>query len=214
MNFCNKSGLLSSATQSQLYDISRRNGLQSTYYEFSGLGISANNNAGGYVQTLGSVLIIDPAIDLSLDTQYSNMSSGQYNITFNISLGNQSDTPNSPVISLICVNSGIFTTENGMSSFTTGLLTQEQVLNTKTKSSIIDKNTYEKEIIGGSLENVNSISKYMKHRYANIPQHIQDTEQDDAQSNPNDSNLSGSAISAGGMNQNQNVKKIHKYRRQ
>jgi hypothetical protein len=94
-------------------------------------------------------------------------------------------------------------------------LTQEQVLNTKTKSSIIDKNTYENEIIGGSLENINSISKYMKHRYANIPQHIQDTEQDDTPQNINDnSNLNGSALSAGGMNQNQNVKKIHKYRRQ
>jgi hypothetical protein len=37
-------------------------------------------------------------------------------------------------------------------------------------------------------------------------------EQDDAPPNINDSNLSGSALSAGGMNQNQ--KKIHKYKRQ
>ena len=34
--------------------------------------------------TIGSILAIDPAIDLSIDNQYTNMSAGQYNLQFDI----------------------------------------------------------------------------------------------------------------------------------
>jgi len=87
--FANRSGLLSSATQSQLYHMSLRNGLNMSYYEFNGQGVSRNaNGSASPVATIGSIIVIDPALDLSLDTQYSNMSSGQYNIQFSIDVKN------------------------------------------------------------------------------------------------------------------------------
>jgi pantoate kinase len=64
INFANKSGLLSSCTQSQLYDISRNNGVEQSYYEWSGSGVSATKSSGSNVATIGSVLCIDPSIDL------------------------------------------------------------------------------------------------------------------------------------------------------
>ena len=163
VNFANKSGLLSTASQVQLYDMSVKNGLQMNYYEFSGSGIS-NTDAGDPVSvpTIGSIVVIDPAIDLSIDSQYSNMSSGQYSIQFDITLTNQTKSDVTPTLYLICVNTGIFITENGASSFNTGLLTQEQVLETKMKTAVMDKKTYEDKVVGGSIENLACIHKHMK----------------------------------------------------
>eukprot|EP00981_Chlorochromonas_danica_P000247 scaffold58_cov271-Ochromonas_danica.AAC.1 len=71
MNFANTSGLLSNATPVQLYNMSVRNGLQMNYYEFSGKGISQNTKDGSpaVVPTIGSILVIDPAIDLSISDE-------------------------------------------------------------------------------------------------------------------------------------------------
>lgn len=168
INFANKSGLLSSAQPEQLYEMSVRNGLQMSYYEFSGKGIS-NDEYGNPVSvaTIGSILAIDPAIDLSIDNQYTNMSAGQYNLQFDITLLNQTANLNyTPTIYVVCVNSGLFITESGVSRFVTGLLTQEMVLETKMKTAVLDKHTYEEEIVGGSIENIGSIHKHLKLKYS------------------------------------------------
>jgi hypothetical protein len=168
INFANKSGLLSSAQPEQLYEMSVRNGLQMSYYEFSGKGIS-NDEYGNPVSvaTIGSILAIDPAIDLSIDNQYTNMSAGQYNLQFDITLLNQTANLNyTPTIYVVCVNSGLFITESGVSRFVTGLLTQEMVLETKMKTAVLNKHTYEEEIVGGSIENIGSIHKHLKLKYS------------------------------------------------
>ena len=46
INFCNKSGLLSSASQTQLYDTSIKNGLQQNFFEWSGRGVSDDGVTG------------------------------------------------------------------------------------------------------------------------------------------------------------------------
>jgi hypothetical protein len=85
--------------------MSERNGLQMNYYELSGKGISNDQEGNpGLVSTVGSILCIDPAIDLSIANQYSNMSSGQYNMQFEIELENQSqivDDKSTPIY-LLC----------------------------------------------------------------------------------------------------------------
>jgi hypothetical protein len=168
-NFANKSGLLSSASQTQLYDMSVKNGLQMNYYEFSGQGVSNNSSGTGepmIVPTIGSILCIDPALDLSIDSQYSNMSGGQYNMQFQLTISNQTPNAVTPTLYLVAVNSGLFITENGTSSFMTGLLSQEMVLETKGKDAITDSQSYETEIVGGSIENINSIHKHLKKNYS------------------------------------------------
>jgi hypothetical protein len=164
MTFANKSGLLSSATQVDLYNMSVKNGLQMNFYEFSGKGIS-NDSAGSpvVVPTTGSILVIDPAIDLSIDPEYSNMSQGQFSVTFTIDVLNQTkDDMEGPTMYMICVNSGLFQTERGQSKFNIGMLSQQQVLQTKSQVAVMDKTTYEDEIVGGSIENLGHIHKHMK----------------------------------------------------
>ncbi len=204
INFANKSGLLSSATAQQLYNMSIRNGLEMSFYEFSGEGMSSVGLGVSKVSTLGSILVIDPAIDLGLDAQYSDMSTGQYNITFEITVKNQTDEPiRNPTITMLCANSGIFMTENGSSSFVTGPLNQEMVLETKSQPAIVDKQTYENEIVGGSIENTNSIHKFMKQRFINHNQHEQKLE------NPSEGESipTGSGMAGGGMHR----RRLHRH---
>eukprot|EP00981_Chlorochromonas_danica_P014834 scaffold9048_cov186-Ochromonas_danica.AAC.1 len=117
MNFANSSGLLGSATPAQLYNMSVRNGLQMNYYEFSGKGISQNTKDGSpaVVPTIGSILVIDPAIDLSISDEVTNMSSGQFNIQFELGVQNQSNEDLSQVtVYMAYVNSGLFITDSGV----------------------------------------------------------------------------------------------------
>jgi hypothetical protein len=151
---------------------------------------------------------------LSIADQYSNMSSGQYNMQFEIELENQSrivDDEVTPTIYLVCVNSGIFITENGSSSFRTGLLNQEMVLETKTKDAVMDTHSYENKIVGGSIENINSVHKHMKLNFhkASEQEHLLDNEQGEAiprLSNPANS-MHASGMAASGMSK----RRIHKF---
>lgn len=163
-NFANRSGVLASATQVDLYNMSVRNGLQMNYYEFSGEGVSNDVITGDpeLVPTIESILVIDPAIDLSIASEYSNMSKGQFNMQFSINVFNQTDETITPTMYMICVNSGVFITERGTSRYDVGLLDKEQVLDTKKQVAVMDKNTYEDTVVGGSIENLGFIHKHMK----------------------------------------------------
>ncbi|RZL13363.1 MAG: hypothetical protein EOO89_17705 [Pedobacter sp.] len=201
INFANKSGLLSSANQVQLYDMSVKNGLQMNFYEFSGSGISNNEDGDPVlVPTIGSILCVDPAIDLSIESQYTNMSAGQYNMQFDITFQNQTKEAITPTLYLVVVNSGVFITENGTSSFNTGLLTQEMVLDTKAKEAVMDKQTYEEDVVGGSIENIGSIHKHMKLNFHKATAKEHDMDQGPGAMAPRiGSGMSGSGMSASGM---------------
>ena len=169
INFCNKSGLLSSASQTQLYETSIKNGLQQNFFEWSGQGVSddGTNGKSMVVPTLGSIAVIDPSLDLSIDTQYANGSSGNYNLQYDLELLNQSKTESvKPTLYLLVVNTGIFVTDNGASSFSTGLLDQSSVLETKTQNSVMDTTTYLHKIVCGSVSNLGSITKHLKSAFS------------------------------------------------
>jgi hypothetical protein len=162
-NFANRSGVLASATQVDLYNMSVKNGLQMNYYEFSGSGVSNDLDGNrGLVPATGSILVVDPAIDLSIASEYTNMSKGQFNMQFSITVKNQTKEAITPTMYMICVNSGVFITERGTSRFDIGLLDKEAVLEAKTQVAVMDKDTYEDSVVGGSIENLGCIHKHMK----------------------------------------------------
>lgn len=164
INFNNSSGILSSANQQQLYLMSVKNGSSQSFYEFAGSAINNDNatGAGAYVATLGSLLVLNPAMDFGLPSMYTASSSGQFNFQMTINVSNQ--TPNSitPELVLMTVNSGLFVTENGTSQIYTGVLTRDVVLQTKQGPSHMDSSFY-KRIIGGSLHNLKQISHIFGH---------------------------------------------------
>jgi len=69
--------------------------------------------------TIGSVLVLSPAMDLSLPSYLSNGSLGSYNLSFTIDVKNytSADITNSEIVVIAC-NSGVMTTIAGSSSHT------------------------------------------------------------------------------------------------
>jgi hypothetical protein len=151
VNLNNTSGLLSSATQQELWKISVANGSQQSFAAFQGFasgstpvlgytGVappsgplpSSRNGDPSIIYTPGSVLVLSPAMDLSLPDYLTSGSIGQYNFAFNLTVQNNSLADVTPEIVVICVNSGIFTTIAGSSNVYTGILTKQMVLDTKT----------------------------------------------------------------------------------
>ena len=206
VNFANKSGLLEGATQQQLFNMSMNNGLQMTYYEFSGESMS-NNTDGEVVNvpTIGSIIVIDPAKDLGLSDQFSYMSKGSFAITCDVTYYNQTKKNITPTIYMTVVDSGVFMTENGTSIYNVGLLNQEQVLDTKAQEAITDTHSYSQEITGGSIENVNSIHKHLKKLFSRNSQKEAQVDTDRGESA---GVMSAGAMSAGEMKKG---RRLHNY---
>jgi hypothetical protein len=139
--------------------------------------------------------VIDPSLDLSIDTQYANGSSGNYNLQYDIEILNQSTKAVKPTLYLLVVNTGIFVTDNGASSFSTGLLDQSSVLETKTQNSVMDTTTYLHKIVGGSVSNLGSITKHLKHAFS---RHREKEAIVDAPATESGSGMSGSGMSGAG----------------
>jgi hypothetical protein len=168
VNFNNASGLLASATQQDLYNLSFRNGSAQNFYEFRGEADVNDNVSGGVdkVATTGSLLVLNPVFDFSLPSYLSASSLGQYQFQFNLRVKNQYDfTIVQPEICIITVNSGIFATQQGTSQIFTGILTKEQVLRTKEQNPVphLASDEY-KRLVGGKLQNrgMGSLMKMVK----------------------------------------------------
>jgi hypothetical protein len=100
------------------------------------------------VKTTGSILVLNPAYDLSLGSaDVTGGSIGQFSVQFQITVTNNYDTDVKPEIVMICANQGLITTQLGSSSLQTGMLTKQLVLETISK-----KKTYENAQQQHSLE--------------------------------------------------------------
>jgi hypothetical protein len=203
MNFNNQSGILASATPMQLFLISQKNGSSQTWLEYLGNAYN-NNNASGQgnpESTIGSMLVLNPSVDFGLLSMYSASSGGQFNCQFSLNVMNQGGETIPCEIVLMCVNSGLFITENGTSSTQTGILTKQLVLDTKSRSSNVDTNMYQR-IIGGSLHNLRKLGGFMKHDKLDYGSAMCGAGEDA-------SGLAGS--SSGGAVHHHLKKKIHKF---
>jgi hypothetical protein len=156
INLNNQSGLLSSASQYDLWRMSSRNGSAQSFVEFGGQALVNNGTtgAGSIVYTTGSVLVINPAYDLSLPDYITCGSLGNYNFQFSVGVTNQSNQTIQPEICVVCVNSGIFTTQQGVSAVYTGILTKEMVLATKASRQVGAFTSQEvSRMVGGKMLN-------------------------------------------------------------
>lgn len=192
VNFNNASGLLASATQQDLYNLSFRNGSAQSFYEFRGSADVNDNATGGVLKkaTIGSMLVLNPVFDFSLPSYLSASSLGQYQFQFNLNVSNQYDfSVVQPELCIITMNSGIFATQQGTSQIFTGILTKEQVLRTKEQNPVAHLDSVEyKRMVGGKLQNrgMGSLMKMMKKV---LP----------APSAPSGGAMSAGAMSAGAM---------------
>ena len=156
VNLSNTSGLLSSATQEDLWRMSVNNGSNQHWLGFSGQAAvgqeDTGNGTSNVIATAGSVLILSPAMDLSLPDYITSGSIGQFNFQFNIGVTNRENRTAKPEIVVIAANSGIFSTVAGSSSVYTGILSKQIVLDAKSSQRIDPlTSTQYMRSVGGSL---------------------------------------------------------------
>lgn len=169
VNLNNTSGLLSSATSSDLYRISVANHSNQTFSAWSGVYVAdaGITDAGAQTQpkefaSVGSVLVLNPAKDLSLPDYLSSGSLGSFNFQFTLNVSNYHVLASfTPEIVVIAVNSGIFTTIAGSSNIFTGLLTKSMVLDAKKDGAEDPINAVQYERLAGGQMMPNSSAKEM-----------------------------------------------------
>jgi hypothetical protein len=154
VNLNNQSGLLSSASIEQLWRLSQRNGSTQSFLEFCGI-FSGNSPVAGTpvgVPSTGSILLLNPALDLSLVDYLSCGSLGNFNFQFNVTVTNQYPSATTPEICVVCVNSGIFVTEMGVSTTYTGILTKQMVLDAQKDRGMGTSEA--QRLVGGKLHHM------------------------------------------------------------
>lgn len=107
INFLNAQGMLSNCDDHALFKISKENGYSDNWYQWSGLANSSVSASGGYynktIYTTGSVLIINPAKDLSIGSPYlTNGSRGSYNLQLKLNVTNYYNVPITPEVMIAC----------------------------------------------------------------------------------------------------------------
>ena len=169
----NSQGLLGNSTQVDLWRMSVKNGSSQSWQEFSGLAYTDSkitymeqsgslvpfeviNSMPSTIFTSGSLLVINPALDLSLPIYLSNGSIGSYNFQIQMNIYNNSLEVFSPEIIIITANSGTFTTQSGSSMIQSGLLTKEIVINTTTsqRSDPVTVSSYARTVGGSYLDGI------------------------------------------------------------
>jgi hypothetical protein len=140
INFDNFSGLLSSHTTEQLYEMCVRNGLDMDYNTWIGRGGGLNTNftvatagaaaAGCAVPLVGGPLVLKPGRDITLQSGQAPSLVGNFTLQYNITLKNNTDADITGGISLytITVNSGFFESIRGSSRIIKGVLSEQDII--------------------------------------------------------------------------------------
>jgi len=157
INWNNQSGLLANATQETLFRMSAKTTNQ-TWLEFKGTAnkylppatvVGASyNSLGQTVLTSGSILALRFGQDIPIVEEfYAAGSLGSFNLQFNLTIQNYDTTAAGQVeICLMCVNSGLFITSQGVSSAYTGILTKSDVLAASEMKPVSERNL---RLVGG-----------------------------------------------------------------
>lgn len=156
INFNNKAGLLTSATQWDLWRMSVEAGSNQTWSEFSGVATIGQAGAGGAVQipTCGSVLCLEMGKHIELDDVFAPGSIGQFQLQFKLNLANytQDNLTNNLEICLITMNSGVFVLERGTSQTYTAILSRSDVLSASAQPSYSGSEVA--RLVGGGWEDM------------------------------------------------------------
>lgn len=128
INFDNFSGLLSSHTSEQLYNMSVKNGLEMDWNTWSGLGRVSTGPGGSVVPTTGGFLVLKPGVDLTLQSGQAASLVGNFTLQFNLTVTNTFPFPVNPQLFVITANSGFFESIRGSSRIIKGVLSEQDII--------------------------------------------------------------------------------------
>jgi hypothetical protein len=170
INFDNFSGLLSSHTTEELYQMSVENGLDMDYPTWSGVPRAGVGNKGTGAGSAGAVpanaayppitvgqsrpsvggfLVLKPSKDVTLQSGQAPSLVGNFTLQFNLSVVNTYPFAVQPVLYVITANSGFFESIRGSSRIIKGVLSEQDIISAPVASA----QTHEglKRLVGGKL---------------------------------------------------------------
>jgi hypothetical protein len=168
INFNNVAGILSSASQQELWLLSQKAGSSQSWAEFSGSCNTSNvSGASSTIPTTGSILALQPSYLFNLPDYLSASSLGSYNLQFSVKLTNQAGTASAVELVVITITSGYMVLHQGTASTFTGVLNKEMVMSAKEGSAVprLSQSDYER-LVGGVRDNrgVMNMMKHFKNR--------------------------------------------------
>jgi hypothetical protein len=128
LNWNNKAGLLSTATNHELFVMSREAGNCQTWDEWRGSAIINGGGVPSSVKTPGAICMLEFGRHIALDSELAPGSLGSYNIQLNVNYTNPTGLSGAYELVMITVNSGIQVFERGTTSIFSGILTKADVL--------------------------------------------------------------------------------------
>ena len=161
VNFNNKAGLLSSATNWDLWRMSVESGSNATWAEFSGLSQksqaanAAQSAVSGLLQipTSGAPLVLSMGKHIELDDVFAPGSIGQFQLQFQVDINNFSNVAYAAgewELVLITQNTGVFVLERGTSQTYTAILSRSDVLAASSQPGY--KASDVTRMVGGQME--------------------------------------------------------------
>ena len=183
----NQSGILSTYSPVDLFRASVQSGSKQLFSEFRGLQNERNVYETPKLPTCGSILMLDFGTVIPIPQDYlaaGSLATAQFQIT--VTFKNNNAYSVMPQLNTLMVYSGILSTSNGSSSsYTSGVLTKQNVLDASTSSALTTKQL--KRYVGaGWLDSLKSIAKTvlpmakgalsgMDNKYAKLGANVLDT---------------------------------------
>lgn len=156
VNWNNYSGLLSSHTREQLYNISVDNGLEMDWNSFNGraYGSPIGSTQSGPISTVGGFYILRFSKDIPLQASEAPGVVGNYTLQYNIDLSNPFGADAAGItLYTIAVNSGYFESQSGSSRIVKGVLTESDVINASSPDADALTRAQLQRMVGGSFWN-------------------------------------------------------------
>jgi len=150
----NIAGILSTATQQQLYAISIKNGCTMSYAEWSGGPVYSGSNFATQYNTVGSVFCANFGEDIPLSEIEAPGKNGQYQIQVNVTSTNTYAQTTNATLWLVFVSEGTFTIEKlGLATANIGVITSNDILNAKS-NGYVSMNVIKRQNGGDFLDTI------------------------------------------------------------
>jgi len=163
VNFDNFSGLLSSLTPAELFNICSTNGLELDYNAWQGQALQSTrvtttsaSTENQFVGLVGGFLVLKPSRDIVLQTGQAPSNVGNYTLQFNYTVYNPTkSTVTDWNLTTITANSGFFESIKGSSRVVKGVLSQEDVINADKKGALTRGEL--NRFVGGRMSGLNKM---------------------------------------------------------
>jgi len=138
IQFQNKTGLLSNASMDQLYEMSVKNHCNMTWAQWSGGPVYQAGSLSTQIGTIGSVLCIEFATDIGLESLDAPGKLGQYQLQVQVQCTNVNQTTSiTPTLYLVPVLEGVYTIEGlGRASTNVGVISSTDILDAQSRPFI------------------------------------------------------------------------------